>query len=157
MLSVIVPVFQVEQYLEQAINCLLKQNTDDMEIILIDDGSTDKSGEICDCFSAQYTFIKVLHQKNSGVSSARNKGLKIAKGEYVAFLDPDDFIDEGYYSKMLACLEKNGSDIVFSKYKRFYENGYTEKIDEPGFERLNSEHKNLSIFFDGILSDNSNC
>ncbi len=157
MLSVIVPVYNVERYLNQALDCLVNQNIKDTEIILIDDGSSDRSGEICDSFLKKYNFITVFHQNNLGVSSARNRGLENAKGEYIAFFDPDDFIDPGYFDKMLGTLKENNGDIVFSKYKKYYEiDGRSEEICENGFERLKNEHKNLSLFFEYPASKNEN-
>ena len=89
MVSVIMPVYNVDRYLEKAIRSVLAQTFSDFELILIDDGSTDKSAEICDGFLS-YTNVAVLHIPNSGVAHARNTGLKTAKGKYIAFFDSDD-------------------------------------------------------------------
>lgn len=156
MLSLILPVYQVENYLKQAVTCLLNQDIEDFEIILVDDGSTDTSSQICDDFAKKYDNIFTVHQKNSGVSSARNKGLDIAKGEYIAFLDPDDFVDDDYYNQMLTAINNTDSDIVFSKYKRFYEkSGKYELVDETDFEMLNRAPADLLLFFSNTLPDNN--
>lgn len=90
--SIIVPVYNIEKYLKQCISSILNQKFGDYEIILVDDGSTDSSGEICDFYQKQDKRIKVIHQKNGGQSSARNKGLLLANGKYVVFLDSDDLL-----------------------------------------------------------------
>lgn len=90
-LSIIVPVYNVRKYLEQCINSLLDQKLVDAEIILVDDGSTDNSGEICDSFANRYPCIKVIHKENGGLSSARNTGINYATGDYVSFVDSDDW------------------------------------------------------------------
>ena len=93
MLSVIIPVYKVEQYLCRCIDSVLAQTYTDLEIILVDDGSPDGSGAICDEYAAKDSRIKVIHQKNAGVSAARNAGMDLASGEYLAFIDSDDFIE----------------------------------------------------------------
>lgn len=97
LLSVIVPVYNVERYIKQSIDSVLAQNFDDFELILVDDGSTDNSGDICDFYAKKDMRIKVIHQKNSGVSNARNKGLEVAKGKWITFIDSDDWIDPDYF------------------------------------------------------------
>lgn len=89
-ISIIIPVFNVENYLPKMINSILSQQIRDFEIILIDDGSTDSSGKICDNYSKQHKNIHVIHQYNRGASFARNKGITLAKGKYIFFLDADD-------------------------------------------------------------------
>ena len=93
MISIIVPIYNVELYLEKCIESIINQTYKDIEVILINDGSTDKSGIICDKYAKIDDRIIVLHKENGGVSSARNKGLDIAKGDYIAFVDPDDYIE----------------------------------------------------------------
>lgn len=95
--SVIVPVYNVKDYLERAVDSLLNQTLSEIEIILIDDGSTDGSGDICDKYAEKDKRVIVLHQKNSGVSAARNNGLKLAKGEYIGFVDSDDYAEPDMY------------------------------------------------------------
>ena len=91
--AVIVPVYNVEQYLEKCILSILNQSYRDFELILIDDGSTDRSGEICDVYCSKDSRIKVIHQNNSGLSNARNKGIREATSDYLVFVDSDDWID----------------------------------------------------------------
>ena len=89
-ISVIVPVYNVEPYLRKSINSLVEQTYSNLEIILVDDGSTDGSEAICDEYADRYPHIKVIHQKNAGQSAARNAGIEMAAGEWIAFLDSDD-------------------------------------------------------------------
>lgn len=109
--SVIVPVYNVEQYLPDCIESLKRQSYDNLEIILIDDGSPDRCGAICDEYAKNSTNIYVLHQKNQGVSAARNRGLKIATGDYISFVDPDDMVAPDTYSTMISIMEKEDADI----------------------------------------------
>ena len=98
-LSIIIPVYNVEQYINQCIESILIQTYHDYEIILIDDGSTDSSGEICDTYAQKDSRVKVVHKINGGVSSARNIGLQMIKGKYLTFIDPDDFINIDTYEE----------------------------------------------------------
>lgn len=92
-ISIIVPVYNVEKYLRKCIDSILNQTFKDFELILIDDGSTDESGKICDEYNLKDNRIKVIHKENGGLSSARNAGLDIAQGEYIGFVDSDDWIE----------------------------------------------------------------
>lgn len=98
LISVIVPVYNVESYLEKCIDSIIHQTYKNLEIILVDDGSTDNSGKICDVYKEKDSRIKVIHKQNRGLSSARNCGLEIAKGEYIGFVDGDDYIAEDMYA-----------------------------------------------------------
>lgn len=121
MISVIVPVYNVESYLEECIKSILMQSYTNLEIILVDDESIDNSGNICDLYSNRDNRIKVIHKKNGGLSSARNAGLKIATGKYISFIDSDDFLlDENAYSEMVDIIEKENSDLVFGDALRYY-------------------------------------
>ena len=99
--SIIVPAYNVENYLEQCINSILVQSFNNYEIIIVNDGSTDKTGKICDNFASKNKQIKIIHKKNGGLSSARNTGLEFASGEYNIFLDSDDFwIDKNFLANI---------------------------------------------------------
>lgn len=117
LVSIIVPVFKVEKYLKRCIESLCNQSYKDIEIILIDDGSPDRSGEICDEFAAKNSYVKVFHQKNLGLSAARNKGIDVANGEYISFVDSDDFIDEHMIESMVSLSEVYNADIVICSWK----------------------------------------
>ena len=99
-LSLIIPVYNVEKYLEECLDSVIMQIIVDMEIILIDDGSKDNSGKICDKYAEKYNFIKVVHKKNEGVSVARNTGIKMAQGNYIFFLDSDDMLAPNILKKI---------------------------------------------------------
>ena len=111
-LSIIVPVYKVEQYLHKCIDSILSQTFTDFELILIDDGSPDRCGEICDEYAAKDERIIVIHQKSQGVSAARNAGLDIARGEYIGFVDSDDWIESRMYEIMLATAKNKQVDVV---------------------------------------------
>lgn len=111
LISVIIPVYNVDQYLEQCINSVLKQTYPNIEIIFIDDGSTDLSGVICDKFEKEYDNIIVIHQSNQGLAGARNKGIDVSNGKYIGFLDSDDWIEPDMYDTLYNLIEKYDADI----------------------------------------------
>lgn len=117
LLSIIIPVYNVEKYIVKCLSSIQKQNTQDIEIICIDDGSTDSSGLIIDEFVQQDERFKVFHQKNSGVAAARNKGLQLAQGEYIAWIDPDDYISDDWFTIIEPYLRKK-IDVIFFDYFR---------------------------------------
>lgn len=112
LISVIVPIYGVEKYLAQCVDSLLAQSYDKLEIILVDDGSPDKCGEICDEYEKKDKRVKVIHKQNGGLSSARNAGLKCATGQYIGYVDSDDYVDPMMYDKMLALIKGEDADIV---------------------------------------------
>lgn len=111
-LSIIVPVYKVEQYIHKCVDSILNQTFTDFELILVDDGSPDNCGAICDEYSLKDERVRVIHKENGGVSKARNFGIDKAKGEYIGFVDSDDYIDANMYQEMLAFLEANDLDVV---------------------------------------------
>ena len=122
-LSVIVPVYNVELYLEECIHSLLKQTYENLEIILVDDGSTDRSGEICENFALMHHNIRVVHQCNQGLPHARNTGIKAASGEYVCFVDSDDRVKSSMYETMIRALEDSEADMSVCNFERFDKTG----------------------------------
>lgn len=116
-LSVIVPVYNVAEVLGRTLESLLRQDIDDYEIILVDDGSTDGSGEICDEYAAKYGNISVIHQPNGGVSAARNAGLDAARGEYVHFMDSDDVLAPGTYGYLLDTFGPERPDYINFRWR----------------------------------------
>lgn len=119
--SVIVPVYNVEKYLGECVDSILKQTYGDFEIILVDDGSTDNSPAICDEFAEKDSRVKVIHKKNGGLSDARNAGTKIASGEYIIYIDSDDFITSDTFMGNIEKKLPSDPDLVFYKYARFYD------------------------------------
>ena len=116
-ISVIMPVYNSEEYLKWAAESVLKQNLKEIELIMVDDGSKDKSGQICDTLKAKDDRVKVIHQKNQGISAARNNGMKAAQGEYIAFIDNDDAYVEGFLDKIYEYAKENDANILKYGYR----------------------------------------
>ena len=122
-ISVIVPVYKVEKYLQRCIESIINQTYKNLEIILIDDGSPDNCGIICDEYAKKDNRIKVIHKENGGLSDARNAGLDIATGEYIAFIDSDDYIALNMFETLHSLMIKDNSDIALCSYMYIDENG----------------------------------
>ncbi len=132
-ISIITPVYNVATYLPECITSILTQEHFDLEVILIDDGSTDESGKICDEYAKRDCRIKVIHQSNGGAAAAKNAGLRIATGEYLSFVDSDDFLEPGAYSHMIRLLQDQKADVVQCSYRDVFRDHTTD--------RLLSDHK----------------
>lgn len=117
--SVILPIYNVEAYLEECIDSILEQTYTDFELILVNDGSKDKSPAICDKFAEKDKRIIVIHQENAGQSMARNNGLAVASGDYVVFIDSDDFVTSCDFLQKLSYKTTNNVDLIFFKYSRY--------------------------------------
>lgn len=113
LISIIIPIYNVEKYLIECLESLSRQKTSQIEFICVDDGSTDKSGIICDEFAKRDKRFKVIHKKNGGVSSARNVGMENAIGKYIAWVDPDDYITLNWYECIEEYLKKKYRYIIF--------------------------------------------
>lgn len=120
--SVVVPVYNVAPYLEQCIGSVLDQTLGDLELLLVNDGSTDRSTAICDSYASQDNRVRVTHQPNAGLSAARNAGLALASGEFVTFLDGDDWLDRDTLLRTHQAAHRNCADVVMWPYVREYEN-----------------------------------
>lgn len=131
LISVIVPVYNVEKYLKKCVDSITSQTYKNLEILLVDDGSTDSSGQICNEFEKNDARIKVIHKKNGGLSDARNAGLDRAKGQYYAFIDSDDYIQDNTIEIMLNAIKKNKSEIAVCNMIRFLEEGETVQFYCP--------------------------
>lgn len=136
--SIIIPVYNAENYLTKCIDSVLSQSIKDFELILIDDGSKDRSPQICDDYAKKDYRIKVIHKKNSGVSAARNDGLDIAKGEFITFVDSDDWVEPDY---LYSLMKYTKYDIVFFSHRLIYEDGYSSE-----FKFQEKEGNNLNIW-----------
>lgn len=123
LVSVIVAVYNIEEYLPRCVDSILAQTYEKLEIILVDDGSTDKSGRICDEYAEKDSRIQVIHKKNGGLSDARNAGMDIATGEYIGFVDGDDWIDRDMYRAMYEACEKENAQIAACRYKQITKSG----------------------------------
>lgn len=115
--SVVVPVYKVEPYIDRTLKSLLSQTLNEMEIILVDDGSPDRCPEICDRYASEYSRIKVVHKQNAGLGMACNSGIEVAEGEYIAFCDSDDFVDTTMYQSMYEAAQKYQADAVYTGIK----------------------------------------
>lgn len=120
-ISVIVPIYKVEKYLNRCIESIIYQTYKKLEIILVDDESPDNCGNICDMFAQKDNRIKVIHKKNGGLSDARNAGLEVANGEYIAFVDGDDFIHQKMYELLYNMIENSNADIGVCNFKKVKE------------------------------------
>lgn len=148
-ISVIVPVYRAEEYLDRCVQSILNQSFHNLELILVDDGSPDRCPALCDTFAQTDNRVRVIHQENAGVAAARNAGLTAAKGEYVAFVDSDDYIDVEMYEAMIEIARKYNCDLVmcdcikeFGKYVEMYSHdireGYydREQLEQEYFPHL---------------------
>ena len=116
LISIIVPVYNTDGYLQKCLDSLTRQSYLNLEVIVVDDGSTDKSGEVCDEYAKKYKRIKVFHKKNGGLSSARNYGIKKAKGELICLVDGDDYVRKDFVKKMVEAVSREDIDIVVCGY-----------------------------------------
>lgn len=143
--SIIVPVYDIEEYLVECIESILAQTWKHFEIILVDDGSTDSSGKMCDEYAEKYNCIFVIHKKNGGLSSARNAGIDVARGNYLAFIDSDDVVHPDYLRELVNIVEKENADLVACdfcvgtscQWGETSEIKYDIRRDEDVLERMN--------------------
>lgn len=149
-ISVIVPVYQVENYLARCVESLRAQTFRDFECILVDDGSTDASGRMCDEYACQEPNFSVIHKKNGGLSSARNTAIPQAGGEYLCFFDSDDVLHPRALELMLAALEATGADLVSAPLQEFS----TPQPELPALERVERELLEREDFIDHLLPKN---
>ena len=129
-ISIIVPIYNVEKYLKRSLDSLVNQTLEDIEIILVDDGSTDNSHKIAEDYKENYSNVLLVTKENGGLSDARNYALPYATGEYIAFLDSDDIWHSDFLAKQLAFMQQNDAALVFSSYRRIDENT-KEEILQP--------------------------
>ena len=150
--SIIVPIYNAGKYLKKCLDSIINQSYQDLEIILVDDGSTDNSGKICDDYAKKDKRIKVVHQKNAGQSAARNQGLKEATGAYISFIDADDEIRPNFISKLLAPFEKNDTDITVCgiHYKRLKTHSAEDVYINP--LRLRKKHESSEAYILYLLA-----
>ena len=143
LISIIVPVYNVQKYLEECIESLETQTITDREIIMVDDGSTDNSGELCDQLAEKYSDIRVVHKENGGLASARNAGLDVATGMYVGFVDSDDYVAPDMYEKLYKAIQNSGYDIACCNWYRCIDNNGEYLIQEPEHTQI-KEMRTLS-------------
>lgn len=144
-LSIIVPVYKVEAYINKCIDSILNQTFTDYELILVDDGSPDNCGKICDEYALRDERIKVIHQENAGLSAARNTGLRYASGQCIAFVDSDDYIDTKMYEILINAQKTNDADIVKCGCSRFIEDKVTSQKNFCRFEIIKTAETTPSL------------
>ena len=136
--SVVVPIYNSEKYIRKCLSSVLQQKFENFEIILVDDGSVDNSGNICDEYAKEYSNISVYHQKNAGPSAARNLGMKHAKGKYWLFVDSDDYLEEkDLFGNVSEIIQSSAPDVIIFGFKKYYEYNNSYKIENPAKEIRN--------------------
>lgn len=149
LISVIVAVYNIEKYIAKCIESIINQSYRKLEIILVDDGSTDKSGKICDAYSEKDDRIKVIHRRNGGLSAARNTGIEQATGQFVAFVDGDDWIDPTLYESMIKLAERYEADLVACRYRCIY----LDSIRDDSTGRVTVYEKPFSMLIQYLKED----
>lgn len=147
LVSIVVPVYNVEEYLEKCLQTLVTQTYQNVEILLIDDGSTDLSGRICDKYALDYDNITVFHCENSGLSASRNYGVTKSVGKYIVFIDSDDYVSDDYVEYLLGLLMKYNSDIAVTKLQSGFESDYKFVSDVDVEYVANSEQALIEMMY----------
>lgn len=130
LISVIVPIYNVEKYLARCVDSIVNQTYKNLEIILVDDGSPDSCPRMCDDYAKKDSRIKVVHKKNGGLSDARNAGMAVATGEYISFIDSDDYVSDDFFECLLAVMNKENSDIAECSVVKFYEDNHFDEFND---------------------------
>jgi len=144
LISVIVAAYNIEEYLPRCLDSLAAQTYPFLQVIIVDDGSTDSTGEICDSYVQKYPQMQVIHRENGGLSVARNTGLTVAEGEYIGYVDGDDWIEADMYEKMLAACEKHQADVAVCAYREIGNDGFSDVF--TGEEYVLSGEEALDIY-----------
>lgn len=150
LISIIIPVYKVEKYLEKCIQSLINQTYENLQIILVDDGSPDNCGKICDEYAKKDHRIEVIHKSNGGLSDARNKGLEIAKGEYIGFVDSDDYIEADMYEVLYNLLKQYNADVSICNFYTVSQGKIAIKNAENGIK----EYNRIEILKEVLLDNN---
>ena len=150
LVSIVVPVYNVEQYLEKSINSIINQSYKKIEIIIVNDGSTDGSLEICNSFKKKDNRIEIISKQNGGLSDARNVGIERAKGKYITFIDSDDYIDDNYVEAMISSIKENDSDICIASHRVLYPNTIIDKSTKQNYVANSKEILSKMLYDDGI-------
>lgn len=145
LISVIIPVYNVEKYLPRCIDSIIGQSYKSLEIIIVDDGSPDNCGRICDEYALKDNRIKVIHNKNGGVSSARNAGIDVSTGSFITFVDSDDYISENYIEILYSNLIKSNSDISVINHAEVFDEKINYENKDRGLRKVYSQHDFISL------------
>ncbi|WP_051560558.1 glycosyltransferase family 2 protein [Clostridium beijerinckii] len=129
-LSIIIPIYNVEKYLRNCLDSVINQTLDSIEIIMVNDGSTDNSGRICEEYNRKYANIRLISQRNKGLGAARNEGIRHARGRYIGFVDSDDYILKDMYKEMLSVAMGDDLDLIICAVKMYYEESKKQRIIE---------------------------
>ncbi len=151
LISVIVPVYKVEKYLDKCVSSIVNQTYENLEILLVDDGSPDCCGAMCDAWAEKDARIKVIHKENGGLSDARNAGLAVAKGELISFVDSDDWIEPDFISILVDVLKKTDSDIAACGIDTFYEDEPVQPVTHQETVECYEQKEALSRLIDDKL------
>lgn len=151
LISIIVPVYNVEKYLNKCIDSILNQTYRNIEVILVDDGSPDNCGKICDEYAMKDKRVKVIHIENKGVSNARNVGVENSTGQYIGFVDADDILFKKMYEKLLNEAVKEDADIVQCNYCYLFEDGTTKPMIRKIKTKKVEKEQKITAFFDGDI------
>ncbi len=146
LISIIVPVYNMEKYLDRCVASILHQTYTNLEIILVDDGSSDNSPLMCDKYASQDNRIKVIHKKNGGLSDARNAGLEVATGSYIGYVDSDDWIEPDMYERMYMACAQNNADIAVCKYRAVFKDRIIDRGSDDLVVLTREELLNIYIF-----------
>lgn len=152
LVSIIVPIYKVEPYLRRCLDSIVNQSYTNLEIILVDDGSPDGCPQICDEYAAKDKRIFAIHKENGGLSDARNAGLDISKGEYVSFIDSDDWVNEKYIEILLAIMTKEKSDIVIGENEKTKETCIDKTISKTTIKTYTSKEALIHLFRDNHIA-----
>lgn len=159
MISVLVPVYNVEKYLRRCLDSILAQTYTDYEVILVDDGSTDQSGALCDAYAAEHACIRVIHQKNAGLAQVRNVSVAAARGEYITFVDSDDAIEPTCLEVLMRDLLETGSDISICSWSEVSDDGTRTELSwdlkEKGLQVWTTEQAVKSLLYQNGIDNNS--
>lgn len=146
LISIIIPIYKAEKYLEKCVNCVQNQTYQNLEIILVEDGSPDRSGEICDKLALRDERIKVIHKENGGAATARNAGLDVMTGEYVAFVDADDYMELQYIETLYQTLTSQKAQVAICGFKTVDETGKAVVIDALHEKQEETESSVIGTF-----------
>ena len=147
LISIVVPIYNVEKYLERCLNSLIQQTLKSIEIILVDDESPDNCPQLCDKYAEWDSRIKVIHKKNEGLGFARNSGMQIATGEYITFVDSDDFVALDTYERLYSVAKLKDLDICYFRFCRYYEDGTIKPMNDWNKEEYFLTKNDVQKFF----------
>ena len=159
MISVLVPVYNVEKYLRRCIDSILAQTYTDYEVVLVDDGSTDQSGALCDAYAAEHDCIRVIHQENAGLAQVRNVSIAAARGEYITFVDSDDTIEPSCLEVLMRDLQQTGADVSICSWSEVSDAGVRTELTwdhkEKGFQVWTAEQAVSMLLYQNGIDNNS--